>query len=132
MADTNNNEAKSNEHPVLMSEAQSLAVRRHRRAPLDLYINKIVGDEPHMARVRDISASGVYLYKLLEPERLPRRIGLELQLPDSDESEVIWAVGEVVREDPEVVDTDGIAVHFVRIAESDRQRIVEFVDEHRN
>jgi c-di-GMP-binding flagellar brake protein YcgR len=112
-------------------ESEGLAVRRNRRAKLDLYVNKIVGDEPHMARVRDISATGVYLYKLIEPESLPRRIGLELQLPNTDdEGEVIWAVGEVVREEERGV-TDGVAVKFVRIAESDRQRIVEYVDDTR-
>lgn len=107
---------------------EKLAVRRHRRAKLDLYVNKIVGDEPHLARVRDISSSGLYLYKLLEPENLPDRVALELQLPEDADDDVIWAVGEVVREsaDPK---GDGVGIRFVRIAESDRERIVRFVDE---
>ncbi len=111
-----------------LEEIQKLAVRRHRRAKLDLYVNKIVGDEPHLARVRDISSSGLYLYKLLEPENLPPRVALEFQLPEDDEEEVIWAVGEVVRETQES-DTDGVGIRFVRIAESDRERIVRFVEE---
>lgn len=111
-----------------LEDVQKLAVRRHRRAKLDLYVNKIVGDEPHLARVRDISSSGLYLYKLLEPQNLPSRVALEFQLPEDDEDDVIWAVGEVVRETQEA-ETDGVGIRFVRIAESDRERIVRFVEE---
>ena len=105
-------------------------VRRHERAILDLYINKIIGDEPHLARTRDISISGVYIYKLLEPDLSDgTRIGLELKLPNCDE--VIWAVGEVVREEA-TPSADGVAVRFVRIAETDRELIREFVDARRH
>ena len=101
-------------------------VRQSERAELNLYINKIVGDEPHLARVRDISMSGVYLYKLLEPEFVPgQTIGLEFKLPNSQE--IIWAVGEVVREDQADL-ADGVAVRFVRIAETDRETIREYVE----
>ena len=101
-------------------------VRRHDRADLDLYVNKIIGDEPHLARVKDISVGGLFLYKLLEPELAEHggRIGLELKLPTSEE--VIWAVGEVVREEGNAF-ADGVAVRFVRIAETDRERIREYV-----
>jgi hypothetical protein len=106
------------------SSVQALT-RRHRRTDLDIYVNKIVGDEPHMVRVRDISESGLYLYKLLEPEiDAGTHVGLEIKLPVSDE--VIWAVGEVVREDGARA-REGVAVRFVRIAESDRQLISDFV-----
>ena len=100
--------------------------RQHRRADLDIYVNKIIGDEPHMVRVRDISAGGLYLYKLLEPSlETEGQVGLELQLPHTDE--IIWAVGEIVREDVTDRDADGVAVRFVRIAESDRQLISDYV-----
>ncbi len=105
------------------SNVQALT-RRHRRTDLDIYVNKIVGDEPHMARVRDISESGLYLFKLLEPELDANgHIGLEIKLPECEE--VIWAVGEVVREEARTV--EGVAVRFVRIAESDRQLISDYV-----
>lgn len=101
--------------------------RRHRRSDLNVYANKIVGDEPHMARVRDISAGGVYLYKLLEPQRpASSQIGLEISLPGQDD--VIWALGEVVREDSTAgKKADGVAVRFLRIAESDRELIRDYV-----
>ena len=71
--------------------------RKHERATLDLYINKIVGDEPRLVRTRDISESGMFLYKLLEPEVESDFVGLEMKLPNSQE--VIWAVGKIVREE---------------------------------
>ncbi|MBI5510154.1 MAG: PilZ domain-containing protein [Deltaproteobacteria bacterium] len=101
------------------------AIRRYERAHLDLYVNKIIGDEPHLARVRDISMGGVYLYKLLEPEVPTGQIGLEIKLPNSDD--VIWAVGEVVRQDDSAW-ADGVAVRFVRIAEHDRELIKSYVE----
>lgn len=104
-----------------------LAVRRHSRARLDMYVNKIAGDEPHLARVRDISSSGLYLYKLLEPENLPERVALELQLPTDKKDDVIWAVGEVVREEANE-SVGGVGIQFVRIADSDRDRIARYVD----
>ena len=59
-----------------------LSGRRHERADVDVFVNKIIGDEPHMARARDISAGGLYMYRLLEPMVSGNtRIGLELMLP---------------------------------------------------
>ncbi len=113
-----------------IQNAEQVRGRRHRRADLSVYVNKIVGDEPHMARVRDISAGGVYLFKLLEPQRgEQQQIGLEIMLPGYDD--VIWALGEVVREDThERMDrADGVAVRFLRIAESDRALIREYIAE---
>ncbi|MBN1962518.1 MAG: PilZ domain-containing protein [Deltaproteobacteria bacterium] len=99
--------------------------RKNERAALDLYVNKIVGDEPHLVRIRDISESGVYFYKLLEPEiNSSEFVGLEMKLPNSEE--VIWAVGEVVRLDKRN-DNDGTAVRFVRISESDRRIISDYI-----
>ena len=45
----------------MMTEGSKALTRKHRRASLDLYINKIVGDEPHLVRVKDISVGGLYL-----------------------------------------------------------------------
>src|SRR5690606_27248398 len=95
--------------------------RKHPRATADVYVNKIIGDEPHLARVRDISAGGVYLYRLLEPQNHDvRHVGLEIMLPGA--RDVIWAVGEVLRDDHHDPVGEGVAVRFVRIAESDREQ----------
>jgi hypothetical protein len=96
--------------------------RRHARAPLDLYINKIVGDEPRLVRTRDISESGLYLFKLLEPELEGEFVGLEMKLPNAED--VIWAVGQIVREErPD----DGLAIRFVRMTAADRKIISEYI-----
>lgn len=101
--------------------------RQHRRAGADIYVNKIVGDEPHMVRVRDISESGMFLYRLLEPELDGNGyVGLEIKLPESED--IIWAVGEVVRSASRD-NTPGFAIRFVRIAEADRQLIAGYVAE---
>lgn len=94
--------------------------RNAKRADLDLYVNKIVGDEPHMVRVRDISTTGIFLYKLIEPTNYYGHVGLEIMLPESNE--LIWALGEVVREDDEAV-----AVRFVRIAEHHKEMISKYI-----
>lgn len=100
--------------------------RRMPRAGLDVYVNKIIGDEPHLARVRDISTGGVYLYKLLEPDMQDgQHVGLEIKLPTSDE--VIWAVARVVREEQAPL-ADGVALAFTRISEADRELIREYID----
>jgi hypothetical protein len=114
---------------MALSGLKAPQVRCFERAHLDLYVNKIIGDEPHLARVRDISMGGLYLYKLLEPEMATGQFGLEIKLPNCDD--VIWAVGEVVREETTPL-ADGVAVRFVRIAEHDRELIKSYVDSTRH
>ena len=102
--------------------------RKDHRKGVSLFVNKIVGDEPHLALARDISAGGLYLHRLLEPTEIdPNTVGLEIRLPDDDH--VIWAVGEVIRDERKVPDQDaaGVAVRFTHISESDRQRIRTYV-----
>ncbi len=70
--------------------------RKNTRVPLDIYLNKYMGGVPYMARASDISPEGVSLARLIEPEHDSRRVGLQFQLPGSEE--VIYAEGEVVRE----------------------------------
>jgi c-di-GMP-binding flagellar brake protein YcgR len=99
--------------------------RQHQRAQTDFYINKIVGDEPHIARVRDISAGGMYLYRLLDPHSHPGEIlGLEFVLPTT--KEVIWAMGQVVRENS-APHADAVAIRFTRISEHHKELIRDFV-----
>ena len=109
---------------VTIAEA---GVRIHRRAEYNLYVNKIIGDEPHLTRARDISESGVYLQRLLEPELDESgHVGLELMLPDTER--IVWALGQIVRKDSGDR-SEGVAIRFVRIAEEDRQAIREYVTE---
>jgi hypothetical protein len=70
--------------------------RKQRRAPLNVYLNKVVGDSVFMCRAKDISEQGIYLSRLLEPEADGVTVHLEFALPGHDE--VVWACGKVVRE----------------------------------
>lgn len=102
--------------------------RKFPRQKSDFYINKIMDDELHMTRVRDLSATGLFLYKLLEPERLSQEIGLEMVLPG--QREVIWAAGKVVREETRD-GVRGVAVQFTRISEEHRRQIADWVEHNR-
>ena len=70
--------------------------RNQPRVSLDIYLNKYMAGVPYMARASDISREGVGLAHLIEPDAAGKRVGLQFQLPGSEE--VIYAEGEVVRE----------------------------------
>ncbi len=95
------------------------------RKPLDVLMNKYVGDEPFMVRSADISTTGIYLHKLIEPD-LPEgsMVSLEFQLPGTEE--VIWARGAVMRESRRW-GTEGTGIWFTIIPDAYKKMIEEFV-----
>jgi hypothetical protein len=95
------------------------------RKSMDVYLNKFIDDEPYMVRSSDISPTGIYLTKLIEPN-LPEgsMVSLEFQLPDSPE--VIWARGTVMREGSRW-GADGTGIWFTIIPDGYRRLIQEFV-----
>ncbi|MGZ3458957.1 MAG: PilZ domain-containing protein [Archangium sp.] len=101
--------------------------RKNARVPLDVYLNKYMGGVPYLARAADISQAGVSLAHLLEPEHDTRRVGLQFQLPGSEE--VIYAEGEVVREwveaSPRQHERSG--VRFTLLTERHRRMIDAYV-----
>ena len=100
--------------------------RQHKRLAVDLFVNKFVGDEPFACRTKDLSQTGVYLRKLIEPDRADGDlVGLEFTLPGS--REVIWASGEVVR-DVEAAHEEGVAIRFVSMADRHRKMLCDFID----
>src|SRR5690606_3052768 len=102
--------------------------RKSERAPCDIYLNKIIDEARHLARARDISPDGIWLSKVLEPAHHNRAIGLEFQLPGS--SEVIWAAGEVLREDVREApdgEVEGTAIRFTAMADRFRRMIEVYV-----
>ena len=104
--------------------------RKNARVPLDIYLNKYMGGVPYMARAADISQEGVSLARLLEPEKDARRVGLQFQLPGSEE--VIYAEGEVVREWVGARRTEGNGVRFTLLTERHRRMIDAYVHESRD
>ena len=102
--------------------------RRQQRAPLDIFLNKIVEEEPFMCRSRDISIGGIYLRSLIEPDLDGRQVHLEFSLPGNNE--VIWASGEIVRE----VGSDGregSGIRFTAIPDRYRTMIAAYVSRRR-
>ena len=101
--------------------------RKNTRVPLDIYLNKYMAGVPYMAHAADISQEGVSLGRLIEPEQDARRVGLQFQLPGSEE--VIYAEGEVVREwveaSPRRHERSG--VRFTLLTSRHRQMIDEYV-----
>jgi hypothetical protein len=100
--------------------------RKMTRVPVDIYLNKFVGGVPYMARAADISTDGVSLAHLIEPQHNKRRVGLQFQLPGSEE--VIYAEGEVVREWLGSNATDGSGIRFTLLTERHKRMIDQFVE----
>jgi c-di-GMP-binding flagellar brake protein YcgR len=71
----------------------------------------------------------VGLAHLIEPEMSGRRVGLQFQLPGSEE--VIYAEGEVVREWADLDhNEEGSGVKFTLLTERHRRLIDQFVARH--
>ncbi len=100
-----------------------------RRVPLDIYLNKFLDGVPYLARSRDISMEGIYLTRLIEPRFRGRRVGLQFQLPGSEE--VVYAEGEIAR-DVERASTEGIGVRFTLLTERHRKLIERYVSRHQD
>ena len=98
--------------------------RKHGRVPLDIYLNKYVAGVPYMARTADISREGVALANLIEPDQSGKRVGLQFQLPGSEE--VIYAEGEIVREWLST-GAEGSGVKFTLLTERHRRLIDQYV-----
>ncbi len=103
--------------------------RRNGRVPLDIYLNKYVAGVPYMARASNISKEGVSLAHLIEPSQNGRRVGLQFQLPGSEE--VIYAEGEVVREWAELTrKREGSGIRFTLLTERHKRLIEQYVTRH--
>lgn len=100
--------------------------RKQTRVPLDIYLNKYVAGVPYMARAADISPEGLGLSHLIEPDLGSKRVGLQFQLPGSEE--VIYAEGEVVREWANLPERkEGSGVRFTLLTERHRKLIEQYV-----
>src|SRR4051812_41914151 len=99
--------------------------RKKKRVALDIFLNKYMGGVPYMVRSADISPDGVRLAHLIEPKHNGKRVGLQFQLPGSEE--VIYAEGEVVREWVGARRDEGTGVKFTLLTERHRRMIDAFV-----
>ena len=101
--------------------------RSHPRAPLNVLLNKVLGESMFMCRATDISESGIFLGKLLEPRFRGTEVGIELKLPG--ESEIVWARGEIVRNGRRRLG-EGTAIKFTILPEAYRRAIRKYVERH--
>jgi hypothetical protein len=102
--------------------------RKTDRAPIDIYLNKIIDEARHLAKAQDISVDGMWVSRILEPRSEQRAVGLEFQLPGT--AEVINAAGEVIREDVRAGgegDVEGSAIRFTHMASRYRRMIEVYV-----
>ena len=102
--------------------------RKQPRAPLNIYLNKYLGGVPYTARSADISRAGIGLSRLIEPSHCAKRVGLQFQLPGSEE--VIYAEGEVVREWETSGRHEAAGVRFTLLTERHRCLIDAYVARH--
>jgi hypothetical protein len=105
----------------------SSTYRKSPRAPLNIYLNKFVGNSPFMCRAANISEEGILLASLIEPEHNGAAVSLELALPGDDE--VMWVHGTVVRE-LNHRECEASGIRFTVLPEKYRKRIARYVQRH--
>jgi len=104
--------------------------RKNPRVALDIFLNKFIEGTPYLCRTTDISAEGMYVGVLIEPELAAANetdgqvIGLQFQLPGTEE--VIYAEGEVVRSQQKKR-AKGYGVRFTHLARRHQQLIEQYV-----
>jgi hypothetical protein len=107
---------------MLQSDSHSQDRRSHRRAPLDVLANRFLDGYPYLCRATDISTRGIRLRRFNEPSARTRYVGLQFQLPGSDE--ILTASGEVVSSDE---GTQAVGIRFTHLAPKTRAAIERYL-----
>ena len=102
--------------------SQSGSDRRQRRVGVDILINKYIDGEPHVCRAVNVSAGGMLLYKVFEPDVDQEEVSLEFQLPGSQR--VLRCDGVTLAEHKWA---RAHGVRFTRIASEDRALLDQFL-----
>jgi hypothetical protein len=97
-------------------------IRRERRMPINILINKYIDGEPHVCRAVNLSRGGMLLYKVFEPDVPHEEVSVEFQLPGS--SRVLRADGITLAEHPWA---RAHGVRFTRMADDDRALIERYL-----
>jgi PilZ domain len=85
-----------------------------------LFVNKHIDGLPHLARLLDLSAGGMMVRKVFEPELTRSFFSVELAIPWTDERFWIWA--RCVRETG-----DRQAIRFMGLRDEERARLAAVV-----
>lgn len=95
--------------------------RTNSRYGVDLLLNRFVNGYPYLCRATDISRGGMRIVPLNQPAQAARFMGLQFQLPGSDD--VLTASGELT-----VESADGsVGVRFTRLPASSQEQIGRFL-----
>jgi hypothetical protein len=98
--------------------------RENQRRPVDLLVNRFLNGYPYLCRATDISRTGMRIVPLLEPSNAPRYMGLQFQLPGTED--VLTASGEAVFE------TGGkgvVGIRFTRLPSGSAALLERFMTE---
>jgi hypothetical protein len=89
---------------------------------VDLLINRFLNGYPYLCRATNISRTGIRVVPLSEPAATTRFVGLQFQLPGSEE--ILTASGEAV-----FASGSGgpVGIRFTRVPEASAERIGRFV-----
>jgi hypothetical protein len=99
------------------------------RIPLEIFMNEYMNDRPHRALTVNISASGVYVHKVVtQLSRRSRVVGLEFELPGT--GDLIWARGEICY-DTLTDSFHGEGIRFTGMARAHARMIREYCNERR-
>ena len=99
--------------------------RREDRRDVDLLVNRFLNGYPYLCRATDISRTGMRVVPLNEPAVRTRFMGLQFQLPGSNE--VVTASGETVFA---AGDNGAVGIRFTRLPPESIEQIGRFVARH--
>ena len=94
--------------------------REDSRAAVDVFMNRFLDGHPYLCVARDVSRTGMRLRPLSGPQIHTGFLGLQFQLPGSED--VLTASGEVIREGNEEV-----AVRFTHIPNHAKDALERFL-----
>lgn len=95
--------------------------RTNRRVPLDVLANRFLDGYPYLCRATDISRQGMRLRRFTEPDGRSRYVGLQFQLPGSEE--ILTASGEVVFKDGD----QAVGIRFTHLSPAAAAAIDRFL-----
>jgi hypothetical protein len=94
---------------------------------VDLLVNRFLNGYPYLCRATNISRTGMRVVPLGEPEGMTPFVGLQFQLPGSEE--IVTASGEAV-----FASGPGgpVGIRFTRMPRASAEQIGRFVTSRRN
>ena len=99
--------------------------RQATRVPVGFYLSQLVDDEPHRCFTTNLSASGLYMEKVLTPMDRRRDV-VQLEIPLPGLGDPLWTKAEVVYDCFDAL-FHGTAIRFTAMARKHRRLLREWV-----